>query len=146
MQQKSKNKIVLVLDGMCFFNNHLIESKAPNVANMFKNQESTSRLYTHAVTGTKNLIYTHTKVMPCLFHFYSPALKKWGVLDLPCPSVILSFHNPSDETWISLKPVGRSWSNFTWSIIRVGARLHEVLGQIGLKLGFPWQQKAPIDL
>ena len=50
------------------------------------------------------------------------------------------------ETWISLKPVGQSRSNFMCSIIGVGERLHKVLGQIGSKLLFPWQQKAPIDL
>ena len=49
-------------------------------------------------------------------------------------------------TWISLKPVGLSWSNFMCSITGVGERLHKVLGQIGSKLWFPWQQKAPIDL
>ena len=43
-------------------------------------------------------------------------------------------------TWISLKPVGQSWSNFMCSIIGVGERLHKVLGQIGSKLWFPWQQ------
>ena len=35
-------------------------------------------------------------------------------------------------TLISLKPVGQSWSNFMCSIIGVGERLHEDLGQIGL--------------
>ena len=30
------------------------------------------------------------------------------------------------------KPVGQSWSNFMYSIIRVGERLHKVLGQIDL--------------
>ena len=49
-------------------------------------------------------------------------------------------------TWISLKPVGQSWSNFICSIIGVGRKLHKVLGQIGSKLWFPWQQKNPIDL
>ena len=49
-------------------------------------------------------------------------------------------------TWISLKPVGQSWSNFMCSIIGVEERLHMVLGQIGSNLWFPWQQKAPIDL
>ena len=48
-------------------------------------------------------------------------------------------------TWISLKPVGQSWANFM-CIIGVGERLHKVLGQIGSKFSFPWQQKAPIDL
>ena len=50
------------------------------------------------------------------------------------------------RTWISLKLVGQSWSNFMCCIIGVGERLHKVLGQIRSKLWFPWQQKAPIDL
>ena len=50
------------------------------------------------------------------------------------------------RTWISLKPDGQSWSNFMCSIIGKEERLHNVLGQIGSKLCFPWQQKAPIDL
>ena len=49
-------------------------------------------------------------------------------------------------TWISLKPVGQFWSYFMCSIIGVRERLDKVLGQIGSKLWFPWQQKAPIDL
>ena len=49
-------------------------------------------------------------------------------------------------TWISLRPVGQSWSNFIWRIIGVGERLHKVLGQIGSLLWFPWQPKAPKDL
>ena len=32
------------------------------------------------------------------------------------------------------------------SITGVSERLHKVLGQVGSKLWFPWQQKAPIDL
>ena len=47
--------------------------------------------------------------------------------------------------WISLKPVGQSWSNFMYSTIGVGKRLQKVLGQIGSKLWFPWQQKAPMN-
>ena len=43
-----------------------------------------------------------------------------------------------------LRPVSQSWSNFIWSLIRVGERLHKDLGQIGLKLWFPWQQKGPL--
>ena len=30
------------------------------------------------------------------------------------------------------------------SIIGLGERLHKVLGQIGSKLWFPWQQKTPL--
>ena len=46
-----------------------------------------------------------------------------------CPWVTKISHF---QTWISLKPVGQSWSNFMCSIIRVGERLHKVLGQIDL--------------
>ena len=83
-----------------------------------------------------------------------------------CPRVTKISHF---WTWISLKPVGQSWSNFMCSIIGVSERLHKVLGQVGSKLWFPWyhwvgerlhyvlkqigsklwlpwQQKAPIDL
>ena len=49
-------------------------------------------------------------------------------------------------TWKSLIPVGQSCSNFMCSVIRGGEKLHKVLGQIGLKLWFPWQQKTPINL
>ena len=49
-------------------------------------------------------------------------------------------------TWVSLKPVGQSWSNFMCSITGGGERLHNVLRQFGSKLWCPWQQKAPIDL
>ena len=49
-------------------------------------------------------------------------------------------------TWIPLRPVNLSWSNFMCSIIGVGERLHKVLGQIGSKLWFPWQQEVPVDL
>ena len=62
------------------------------------------------------------------------------------PSVVVVVRRPHFQTWISLKPVGQSWSNFMCTITGVGERLHKVLGQIGSKLWFPWQQKAPIDL
>ena len=48
------------------------------------------------------------------------------------------------RTWISLRPVGQSWSNFMCSITGGGEMLRIVFRQIGLKLWFPWQQKAPL--
>ena len=61
------------------------------------------------------------------------------------PSVVR--RRPHFQTWISLKPVGQSWSMwFMCSITGVGERLHKVFGQIGSKLWFLWQQKTPIDL
>ena len=48
------------------------------------------------------------------------------------------------RTWISLRPVGQSWSNFMCSITGVGERLHNVLRLIGSKLWCPWQRKAPL--
>ena len=53
-------------------------------------------------------------------------------------------HRPHFQTWISLKPVGLSWSNFMCSTTGMGEMLHKVLGQIGSKLWFPWQQKPPL--
>ena len=50
------------------------------------------------------------------------------------------------RTWISLKPVGQSWSNFMSTSLGLGEKLHNVLRQIGSKLWCPWQQKAPIDV
>ena len=81
--------------------------------------------------------------------YYSPTLKKWGYTGFALSfrnSVVLSFCRNSDETWISLRTADQCWSNFIWSIIRVGERLHKVSGQIGSKLLFPCQQKVPIDL
>ena len=48
------------------------------------------------------------------------------------------------RTWISLRPVGQSCSNFMCSITGGGERLHNVLRLIGSKLWCPWQQKAPL--
>ena len=62
------------------------------------------------------------------------------------PSVVVRRRRPHFQTWISLKPVGQSWSHFMCSITGVGERLHKVLGQIGSKLWFPWKQKTPIDI
>ena len=49
-------------------------------------------------------------------------------------------------TWISLKPVGQSWSNFMCSIIGVGERLHKVLGQIDLGTLDSGEQSLPFGL
>ena len=50
-------------------------------------------------------------------------------LEVTCPWVTKISHF---WIWISLKPVGQSWSNFICSIIGVWERLHNVLGQIDL--------------
>ena len=49
-------------------------------------------------------------------------------------------------TWISLKPVGQSWSNFMCSIIAVGERLHKVLGQIDLGTLDSGERSLPFGL
>ena len=92
---------------------------------------------------------------------YSPALKSGGYTGFAlsfihsvilsfrhyvtlslCHSVISSFRHNSDETWISLRPVGQSWSKFIWSIIRIGERLHKVLDQ---NSGFHANRKGPLS-
>ena len=64
-------------------------------------------------------------------------------LGITCPWMTKILHF---RTWISLRPVGQSGSNFICSITGGLERLHNVLRQIGPKLWCPWQQKAPIDL
>ena len=49
-------------------------------------------------------------------------------------------------TWISLKPVGQSWSDFMCSIIGVGERLHKVLGQIDLGTLDSGERSLPFGL
>ena len=49
-------------------------------------------------------------------------------------------------TWISLKPVGQSWSNLMCSIIGVGERLHKVLGQIDLGTLDSGERSLPFGL
>ena len=58
-----------------------------------------------------------------------------------CPWVTKISHF---RTWISLKPVGQSWSNFMCSIIGVGERLHKVLGQIDLALWTQVSDRCPL--
>ena len=68
------------------------------------------------------------------FDFGSNQTAHFGVT---CPWVTKISHF---RTWISLNPVGQSWSNFMCSITGVGERLLNVLGQIGSTLWCPWQQ------
>ena len=72
------------------------------------------------------------------FDFGSNQTTNFGVT---CPLVMKISHF---WTWISLKPLGQSWSNFMCSITGGRERLHNVLRLIGSKLWFPWQQKTPL--
>ena len=51
-----------------------------------------------------------------------------------CPWMMKILHF---RIWISLRPVGQSWSNFMCSITGVGEKLYNVLRQIGSKLWSP---------
>ena len=73
------------------------------------------------------------------FDFGSDQTTHFGVT---CPWMTKLLHV---RTWISLRPVGQTWSSFMCSITGDGERLHKVLRQIGSKLWCPWQQKATID-
>ena len=48
--------------------------------------------------------------------------------------------------WISLKPVGQSWSNFMCSIVGVWERLHKVFSRLDQNSGFHGNRNPPIDL
>ena len=91
------------------------------------------------IESSSELLVTRTSIK-ARFDFGPNQTTHFGVT---CPWVMKVSHF---WTWISLKPVGQSWSNFMCSIIGVGERLHNVLRQIGSKLWCPWKQKAPIDL
>ena len=81
-----------------------------------------------------------------LLAYLSRSLTRWAY-SIPMvrrPSVVR--RRPHFQTWISLTPVGQSWSNFMCSITWGGERLHNVSRQIGWKLWCPWQQKSPIEL
>ena len=60
-----------------------------------------------------------------------------------CPWVTKISHF---RTWISLKPVGQSWSNFMCIIIGVGERLHKVLGHIDLGTLDSGERSLPFGL
>ena len=53
---------------------------------------------------------------------------------------------PHFWTWISLKPVAQSWSNFMCSIIGVGERLHKILEQIDLGTLDSGERSLPFGL
>ena len=59
------------------------------------------------------------------------------------PSVVVR-RRPHFQTWISLKPVGQSWSNFMCSITGVGERLHKVLGRLAQNSRFHGNRKPPL--
>ena len=65
----------------------------------------------------------------------SRRLTRWAYsIPMVRPSSYVVCYRPHFQTWISLKPVGQSWSNLMCSITGVGERLHKVLGQTGSKL------------
>ena len=53
---------------------------------------------------------------------------------------------PHFWTWISLKPVGQSWSYFMCSITGVGERLHKILRQIDLGTLDSGERSLPFGL
>ena len=63
------------------------------------------------------------------------------LLGVTCPWMMKIFHF---RTWISLRPVGQSWSNFMCSITGGGERLHKVLRQIGSNSGVHCNRKPPL--
>ena len=77
------------------------------------------------IKSSSKLLVTRTGIK-LKFNFGPNQTTHFGVT---CPWVTKFSHF---RTWISLKPVGQSWSNFMCSIIGVVERLHKVLGQIGL--------------
>ena len=74
------------------------------------------------------------------FDFGPDQTTHFGVI---CPWVTKISHF---WTWISLKPVGQSWSNFMCSIIGMRERLHKVLGQIDIGTLDSGERSLPFGL
>ena len=72
------------------------------------------------------------------FDFGPNQTTHFGVI---CPWMTKILHF---RTWISLRQVGQSWSNFMCSITGSGERLHNVLRQIGSKLWWYGNRKPPL--
>ena len=97
------------------------------------------------VAAVKRLPVHQPYAVYILLAHLSRRLTRWAYsIPMVRPSVVRPLSTLSNL--ISLKPVGQSWSQFTCGITVLWERLHKVLGQIGSKLWFPWQQKVPIDL
>ena len=91
-----------------------------------------------------NFLLAHLSRRLTRWAYSIPMVRRPSVVRRRPSSSSVVRRRPHFQTWISLKPVGQSWSNFMCSITGVGERLHKVLGQIGSKLWFLWQQKAPL--
>ena len=109
------------------------------------------REYTDQAAYMLSLIFVfagRTCFFPKFLAHLNRKLIRWAycILMVCRPSVVVVRRRPHFQTWISLTPVGQSWLNFMCGITGEGERLHNILGQIGSKLWFPWHQKAPIDL
>ena len=72
------------------------------------------------------------------FDFWPNQTSHFGVT---CPWVKKISHF---WTWISLEPVGESWSNFMSSIIGVGERLHKFWGRFDQNSGVYGNRKSPL--
>ena len=59
------------------------------------------------------------------------------------PSVVVC-HRPHFQTWISLKPVGQSWSNFMCSITGVGERSIRFCSRWDQNSGLHGNRKPPL--
>ena len=60
------------------------------------------------------------------------------------PSIVVRRRRPHFQTWISLKPVGQSWSNFMCSITGVGEGCIRFWGRLDQNSGFHGNRKPPL--
>ena len=75
---------------------------------------------------------------------WSGCLKQTCFLAYRIPMVRQSSSTPSNLNTCISKASWPILIKFMCSITGMGERLHKVLGQIGSKLCFPWQQKPPL--
>ena len=109
------------IDGELFF-------KLPCFDNIFT-QFSQTRTY--SLSPVWMVSYSYYKFQLFIISSSEPKARKVSLSYTNGPPSVR--RRPRFWTWISLRPVGQSWSNFMCSITGVGETLHKVLGAYWIK-------------
>ena len=90
--------------------------------------------------------FSHDVAQLCLLAHLSRRLTRWAysipMVRRPSSSVVV--RRPHFQTWISLKPVGQSWSNIMCSIIGVGKGCIRFWWRLNKNSGFHGNRKPPL--
>ena len=91
------------------------------------------------IESSSKLLVTRTGIKAWTSYFGPDQTTHFGVT---CPWMTKILHF---RTWISLKPVGQSWSNLMCSITGGGERLHNVWGRLDQNSDVHGNRKPPLN-